>query len=176
LNRIEQLIAGNEVAMKQVYDEHRSSFHAFAARYGLSEHDITDIYQDAFIALIENARKGKLQDMKSSIGTYLFAIGKYMIYRKKKEQTSLAIEEADMPEGLIWEPHTHSVYDERVLAIKEQLSKLGEQCRRLLALFYFEEKRLDDITRIMGYDNKDVAKSQKSRCLKQLRSMVEKNG
>ena len=33
-------------------------------------------------ALIENAKKCKIEDFKSSLSTYLFGIGKFMIFQK----------------------------------------------------------------------------------------------
>jgi DNA-directed RNA polymerase specialized sigma subunit len=54
------------------------------------------------------------------------------------------------------------------------LKKLGEQCQKVLTLFYYEEKKLDEIQSLLGYTNKDVLKSQKSRCLKQLKDLTKK--
>ena len=48
-------------------------------------------------------------------------------------------------------------------------------CQKILELFYYQEKKLGDIVNALGYDNKDVVKSQKSRCIKQLRKLIETN-
>ena len=53
--------------------------------------------------------------------------------------------------------------------------KLGSHCQKILELFYYQEKKLGDIVNALGYDNKDVVKSQKSRCIKQLRKLIETN-
>jgi DNA-directed RNA polymerase specialized sigma subunit len=42
-----------------------------------------------------------------------------------------------------------------------------------LQLFYYEEKKLDEIQEQLGYTSKDVLKSQKSRCLKQLKELIK---
>ena len=57
--------------------------------------------------------------------------------------------------------------------LQKGLNKLGDQCKKVLELFYYEEKKLDEIQSILGYTNKDVLKSQKSRCLKQLKELIK---
>ena len=50
----------------------------------LFELAIEDIFQDALIALYENAQNGKLDTIKSSLKTYLFSISKFMLFKKFK--------------------------------------------------------------------------------------------
>ena len=60
----------------------------------------------------------------------------------------------------------------KIIARKKSFEKLGQQCRKVLQLFYYDEKKLDEIQTLLGYTNKDVLKSQKSRCLKQLKELT----
>jgi DNA-directed RNA polymerase specialized sigma subunit len=57
-------------------------------------------------------------------------------------------------------------------ALKKAYETLGEQCRQILNLFYFENKKLDEIQTILKYENKDVLKSQKSRCISHLKKLL----
>jgi DNA-directed RNA polymerase specialized sigma24 family protein len=45
-----------------------------------------------------------------------------------------------------------------------------------LYLFYYRGMTLEDIQREMTYEAKDTVKSQKSRCLKQLKEIIGVNG
>ena len=85
--------------LKSVYLEHKAAFKGFANKYDINDEDVLDIYQDAIIALRENALKGHLDDLKSELKTYLFGIGKYMIYGRLKDKKKLftveSIEEPD---------------------------------------------------------------------------------
>ena len=47
--------------------------------------------------------------------------------------------------------------------IKKCLPCLGDRCKEILTLFYYEGYSLDEITEILGYSDKNVLKSQKSR-------------
>src|SRR5690606_5173129 len=101
---IDLLKANDEKAIREFYNEHKQGFLLFAQRYHLTHNDSIDVYQDAIIALIENAKKGKIDDLKSSLSTYLFAIGKFMIFQKfKKEGKTVAMDDFE---------HVEMVYDD----------------------------------------------------------------
>lgn len=174
MNTIAQLKLGNEATVKDVYNCNKQGFISFAGKYDVSEYEATDIYQDAVIALIENARKGKLDNLKSSLTTYLFAIGKFMLFaylKKQNKQVMMSIDEA-----VEWNSYETEQQEEQTALLQKHFEQLGEQCRKMLTLFYYEEKKLEEIMHLMNYDNKDVVKSQKYRCLKQLKNLMEKNG
>lgn len=168
---IDALKKSDEKAIHTFYNDHKNGFILFAKRYNLSHDDLIDIYQDAIIALIENAKKGKIDDLKSTVTTYLFGIGKLMIFQKlKKEGKTIPLEDAEkieLPEDAYSEEETNL----QIKMLQVGFKKLGEQCQKVLRLFYYEEKKLDEIQTLLSYTNKDVLKSQKSRCLKQLKEL-----
>ena len=71
--------------LKMIYIENRNPFINFARRFNVSENDIFDAYQDAIIALTEKAFQGEIDNLKCSIRTYLFGIGKYMLFEKARK-------------------------------------------------------------------------------------------
>lgn len=174
-NLIDFLKKNDEKTIKSFYDENKSAFILFSKRYNLNQDEILDVYQDAIIALIENAKKGKIDNLQSSISTYFFSIGKFMIFQKlKKSKKSYTTDDFSTLE------YIDDTYDEdeinlQVKMLQKGFEKLGEQCRKVLQLFYYEEKKLDEIQDALGYSNKDVLKSQKSRCLKQLKDLTKEN-
>lgn len=170
---IDLLKRNDEKTIRTVYNDYKKSFILFAKRYNISEEDTIDIYQDAFIALIENVKSGKVDEIKSSLSTYLFGIGKFMIFQKFKKNEQIHI--ADDLESIEVEDDLYSEddIDSQVRLLQKGLDKLGEQCKKVLLLFYYEEKKLDEIQEQLGYTSKDVLKSQKSRCLKQLKELIK---
>lgn len=179
MNKPENVIAllkkDDEKTIRKVYDDNRKGFLLFANRYNLNTEDIVDVYQDAIIALIENAKKGKIDALQSSISTYLFGIGKFMIFQKlKKDKKTFSSEDFNNLEYLD-EDYSEDETNLQIILLQKAMQKLGEQCRKVLLLFYYEEKKLDEIQSILGYTNKDVLKSQKSRCLKQLKDLTKEN-
>ena len=81
---IDLLKKDDEKTIRNFYNENKNGFILFAKRYNLDQDDVIDVYQDAIIALIENAKKGKIDNLQSSITTYFFSIGKFMIFQKLK--------------------------------------------------------------------------------------------
>ncbi len=175
INLIDLLKKNDEKAIKDFYNENKNGFILFAKRYNLDQDDVVDVYQDAIITLIENAKKGKIDNLQSSITTYFFSIGKFMIFQKlKKEKRTFSTDDFSNLE-YIEEDYNEDENNLQVALLQKGLDKLGEQCRKVLQLFYYEEKKLDEIQVELGYSNKDVLKSQKSRCLKQLKDLTKEN-
>ncbi|MGR3811295.1 RNA polymerase sigma factor [Jiulongibacter sp. NS-SX5] len=163
MNEFQKLAEADDLALGKFYKTNRKDFLRFGARYGLPEEELLDIYQDACIVLIENARKGNLKSLKSTVKTYLFGIGKFLIFKRFKE----AILQTDETPEKAFDPFEKPKID-------IPLQQLGERCRAILQLFYYHEKKLDDICEELGYKDKNVLKSQKSRCIAQLRALMKR--
>ena len=165
----------NKSVLKSVYLDHKSAFIGFAKTYNLESEDALDIYQDAIIALRENALNGHLDNLKSGLKTYLFSIGKYMCYKrlkeKKKLRLSYSIKETNDLDKLMITDIDYN-FNTRQRQLQVAFKNLGTQCRTLLNLFYMRGFTLDEIVDELDYNNKDVAKSQKSRCLKSLKKKL----
>ncbi|KIX21565.1 hypothetical protein SY27_07650 [Flavobacterium sp. 316] len=179
MNNPEHVIAllkkEDERTVRKLYDENKKGFLIFANRYNLNSEDVLDIYQDAVIALIENAKKGKIDALQSSISTYLFGIGKFMIFQKlKKEKKTFSKDDFSNLE-YVDEDYNEEENNIQIILLQKALNKIGGQCKKVLQLFYYEEKNLDEIQEELGYSSKDVLKSQKSRCLKQLKDLTKEN-
>lgn len=173
-NLIEQLKCGDEKTIRKIYEDNKNGFLLFAGRYALDKEELIDIYQDAVIALIENAKKGKIDALKSSITTYLFGIGKFMIFQLLKKDKKMHVVEDSNLVDYEFESYDEEKDDTEIKLLQTAFENLGEQCKKVIQLFYYEEKKLDEILTILNYTNKDVLKSQKSRCMKQLKDLIKK--
>lgn len=169
--------AGDISVLANIYKENRTGFLIFAKKYNLPDEDLIDIYQDAIIALRDNIVMGKVVNLESSIKTYLFSVGKYMIYKKIKEHHTNKTFQED-----IYSVYNHIDYFEYHKDIdnrNQQLVtncfvKLGEKCQQILKLFYYDGLTLKEIQDYLNYDNYNVIKSQKSRCLRTLKEIIDK--
>ena|SRR5690606_5694976 len=169
---INSLKRGDERTIHSLYKGYKPEFLAFTSKYNLPADDLLDIYQDAMVALCENAKKGNLENLQSTVKTYFFSIGKYMIFaRLKKKKQLFAMEDLETF-TFEWEDDYEELDDEIVI-LRHHFKNLGEQCQQILRLFYYEEKNLDEITSTMKYENKNVAKTQKYRCIKYLKQLFK---
>ena len=173
LQLIARLKKNDSIAIRDFYNDNKNGFVLFAKKYNLNQNDLLDVYQDAIVALIENAKKGKIDNLQSSPTTYLFAIGKFMIFRRLNNKTNSNSFDEIEKLAVDFEPYNEDDYNLQVKQLQTGFEQLGEQCKKVLQLFYYEEKKLDDILIELNYTNKDVLKSQKSRCLQQLKNIIK---
>ncbi len=173
---IAQLKKRDRNALKDVYRQYKTEFFRFASRYTKADDTLEDIFQDAIIAVYENALAGKLDNLKSSLKTYLFSTGKFMLFKKFRDTKEVATDENyifDQKEAAvmedIYEDEGPDEYQKKLVA---NFKKLGDKCREILELFYLQGLKLDEIMTFQGYENKNVVKSQKSRCLKTLKTLI----
>ena len=108
--------------------------------------------------------------------TYLFGIGKFMIYDALKEKKKIAPYEpnlhvADDPIETVAITASEELTEEQSL-LRKYFKALGEKCRLVLTLFYYRGLSIKEIVLEAGYKDENNVKATKSRCLKQLREMI----
>ncbi|WP_405607688.1 RNA polymerase sigma factor [Polaribacter sp. Asnod1-A03] len=164
-------------ALKMVYTDNRIPFINFARTFHLSEDDILDVYQDAIIVLQEKAVKGEIHHLKCTIKTYLFGIGKYMLYEKARKNNKkikeFPLEKEDYNYKEISSDFLNDTPNEHQDSLRKAFATLGKKCKEVLTLFYYRGFTIDEICETLNYDNKNVVKSQKSRCIKQLKEKIK---
>ena len=64
--------------------------------------------------------------------------------------------------------------DHQSQLIQQAIDQLGSSCQKLIRLFYFHRYSTEAIKERMGYNSSDVVRSQKLKCIKQLRKIVTK--
>jgi len=172
---IEKLKTEGLDALQPVYHSFREEFLQFGRRYTTQEEEILDVYQDAIVALYENVATGRLQQLQSSLKTYIFSIGKHLLINKLKRGQRTSLSEKPLPHSEIIEP---IVWENQELShqqhlLQRALEQLGGTCRELILLFYYEHFSLEAIAARMGYKNTNTAKAHKARCMKSLRAIAE---
>lgn len=177
---ISQLKQRDKSALKTVYLDYKNEFFRFMARYSSDLIILEDIFQDALIVVYENAQAGKLDALKSTVKTYLFGIGKFMLFKhfrdgKKEVPTEETYIFDYYEQAVIEDVYEDEGLNEYQSKLTANFKKLGDKCREILELFYLQGMKLDEITQKQGYESKDVAKSQKSRCLKSLKQLIGNN-
>jgi len=177
-NTIDLIKQGDKKTLEKIYLDNREGFLNFSKKYNIEEYDAVDIYQEAILALRENAIAGKIDTLESNISTYLFAIGKYKIFQSFRLRNKYELNED--PEffeenfEIDVDFSNEQLTNEQKL-LKKSFDQLGDRCKSVLNLFYYQGYTLDEIKEILNYSNKKVLKSQKSRCLKQLKNLISKH-
>lgn len=161
------------LALNDIYRSYREEFISFGRKYELDDDEILDVYQDAIIVFYENVQSGKLSVLTSSLKTYLFSIGKYSIYNlQKKKKKTVSFEKEHLENIDLGAIHQIYESDTKVLALQKALNNIGENCRKVLTLFYYHSYTIEAIMHEMDYKNENVVRSHKSRCLKNLKQLI----
>lgn len=171
------LAAGNRTATEQVYRQHFPILSKWIISHGGLEEDTADIFQEAMVILYEKAQSEDFR-LTCRIGTYLFAIGKHLWYKKLQAQQKapgLLPENTGLDEGRDWvyedDVKIHQEREVHYELLNNALDHLGEPCRSLLKAFYHQDKSMQQIASEFGYTNPDNAKTQKYKCLTRLRKL-----
>lgn len=171
---ISAISQSNAKSLKPVYEEHQKAFMQFLKNYNIQSHQAKEIFHDSLLAMHKQAISGKLDTVNSSFKTYLFAIGKYKAFnyhRKQKKDKALELK-IDLPDD-VQVPEE----DENISIYQEQLYKhfknLGKSCQKMLINFYYKQLSIKDIQVLEAYESENAVRSQKSRCLKQLKTMMK---
>lgn len=174
---ITRIKSGDEKPYFNLYKTHRESFITWATfSYNISTEDTKDLYQETFVILWNNIREGKLTHLTADIKTYIFSIGKHLILNFiKKNERSVTFEPA-MLINKSYQPFdmTHNNEHNRIM-VDEYLSKLDPKERRILEMYYIEEKDMKTIASELGYKNADVAKKRKYEVFRKLAGLVKNN-
>ncbi|CAM4081292.1 RNA polymerase sigma factor [Zobellia roscoffensis] len=178
---LEDLRKGSDELLRRVYESNRLKFLNYARRYNLSEEENIDVYQDAYVIFYDNVMSGKLESLTSSISTYLFSIGKYLIFDKMRKNKKVVTGDYDLSRVGETDEQVNTFDVERqTLTTEQELLKkhfgsLGDKCQELLTLFYYRGFTIQEIMETKNYNSENVVKSAKSRCMKTLKEKIQAN-
>ncbi|MEM9921247.1 MAG: sigma-70 family RNA polymerase sigma factor [Bacteroidota bacterium] len=170
--------AGRPEAYRELYGQHRSDFLRWASkRFDLDQDELTDVFQDAVVAFYTAIVEERITSLESSPAAYLFGIARKMLLKKSSlhKRTNLVAEVDDsMIEQVDLKLYQKMEADHQSQLIRQAIDQLGSSCQKLIRLFYFHRYSTEAIKERMGYNSSDVVRSQKLKCIKQLRKIVTK--
>ncbi len=170
---IEEIRKGDNKQLAVVYRTYRSEFITWLiSNYQCTREEARDIYQITIVTLHENILGNKLQALTSNLKTYLFAIGKnkYHEFRRSENKIDRTVnaQSIELEQVSSWE----KLEKERKLQVMEKsLEQLGDPCKTLLELYYFNGLSMEEIAKRVGYKNRDTAKNLKCKCIVRLRKI-----
>lgn len=163
---LELIKIGNEKALEFLYKKHYRMIVKMIMRNSGTEDEAKDIFQDALIVFWEKVKSDKLV-MTSKISTFLYSICQNLWRKELDRKGRNSGEMIEKPTMIEWEKK------ERIEIIQKCLNSLGETCRRILMLYYFDKISMTDLAKEMGFANADTAKTKKYKCKLELDRMIK---
>jgi len=152
----------------------------FVQKNGGSEDEAKDVIMDGIEALIRNVRDGSYTPQSNAkLKTYFFQIcrNKWFDYLGKKKRTRpmslFADLELDDFEANYYYEFDDDMLNERVRVVAQLFDQSTETCRQVLSYFYYDEMPHDIIAERMGFANAESSKTQKTKCLRKLKTAVQ---
>ncbi|MBK7257631.1 MAG: sigma-70 family RNA polymerase sigma factor [Ignavibacteriae bacterium] len=170
---LEGIRSGDESALEALYAANRRTITALVMRNNGSQDDAADVLQDALVILWERVRAGRYEHT-AAIGTFLFATARNLWLRRlarARRESPADIREFDVPHD---DPSPQEALEEEedLTIVHAALDALGDPCRALLVLFYWEDASMEEVARTLGFANAATAKSKKYQCKEQLKRLM----
>ncbi len=189
---IRRFTVNDQAAMAGFYDRVYPQFVSyFRNKFKKPEEYSMDLFHDSYMAMYDNILCGKLtpDNLTSSLYQYLLgiAIRKMqagdrkthefdkvpMFHTGPEEEVTLdtkvqkkLMDEADAEES---EKKLNELKD----FVERAVSELAPPCNELLRNFYWNRMSGNEIATAMNYSNADSVKTQKHKCMKKLKPIVE---
>jgi RNA polymerase sigma factor (sigma-70 family) len=166
-----------EQAILQLYKDHAEITRSFIKGKGGTEQDADDIFQETVVSFIDSVQKSKFRQ-ESGIRTFLISISKNLWYneirRRQRAGNRERLFEADRDQE---DSGIDEIIQDRELKkqLNELLQDLGDSCRKILELFYYENLSMKEIVSHLHYENEQVVRNKKYKCLQQLTDKMKLN-
>lgn len=159
-----------EETIKAVYRDHFGSLSWYVLNNSGSRQDAEDIFQEVVVSFIDIVQKDKFRG-ESGIKTFLFSLNRHCWLNELKRRGRALAREEKFEKGqekTEWDVSHHIAGREEKAALLRMLEELGEACRKILLLFYYENRSMREILAATDYENEQVVRNKKYKCLKQL--------
>ncbi len=160
-----------------LYQQYCESTISIIKGHGASHQDAQDVFQETVVSFIEIVKKGKYR-MEASIKTFLVSVAKniWLNEIKKRERSDHRDRQFELGREQEEEDVSHHINDlEKKRQLRELVLQLGEPCQKILLLFYYENLSMKEIVDHLPYENEQVVRNKKYKCLQQLAGLIKNN-
>ena len=171
---IKAIISGDSNGLRQIYEQFLPRIRRLITSNGGSEEDAQDIFQSAILTIYEKAQKENFQ-LTSKFYTLLYGICRNLWGNRLQKKS---FKEVTLLEDVKYKSEDNIEFDIEKTEEQElfwsSFQKLGEDCQKLLRLF-FDKEKMEKIAQLMGYGSVSYAKKRKFQCKEKLVEWVKKD-
>jgi RNA polymerase sigma factor (sigma-70 family) len=161
-------------AIRQLYRSQFGIVKTYINQNKGTDEDAEDIFQEVILSFIELVKKDKFRG-ESSIATFLYAITRnnWLNELKKRGRSKLRDEKFEKAKDNTEMDISHYIVNrEQRAQLMQVVDSLGETCKKILLAFYYDNLAIKDILQNLQYENEQVVRNKKYKCLKQLEQMI----
>lgn len=160
--------------VRPLYHQYAGAVSAYVISNGGSRQDADDVFQETLVAFIDLVKRGKFRG-EAQVKTLLVSIGRHVWLNevRKKKNLDRRGEAFEQSKGAEEEDGIGQLYqrelNQRFLTL---LGRLGDSCRTILTLFYYENRSFKEIVEETAYENEQVVRNKKYKCMKDLADLI----
>ncbi len=166
------LLNNDEKTIREIYEKFYPNVRKYIMHKNGQEVDAEDIFQRVLLQISVRYRKKKFE-VKSDFDGYLFIACKNSWIREIKKRSKRVT--TQLSEGLkddATEQSLELLEQERWEIFKEALTKLSDNCRKILQLF-FAKTPYDKIVEAFDYNSETVARQRVFKCKAKLTETIK---
>ena len=168
-----------------IADERNKVLAYLRKTFSVSDDDLSDIYQEASVALYENIREGKLSNLTSSLSTYFLriCINQTLKFLGKKQKivpffddSRLTNKDAFRPDKIdeLYQLCTEDEEAEKISRseriVQSIIESMSNTCKNVFQGYYWDNLTTSTIADMFGFANANSVKAQKYKCLQKFRT------
>lgn len=135
-----------------------------------TDEDASDIFQEALFIIYQKIVLQKFQ-IKCSFSTYIYSVCKFLWIRELSKQKKYEDLTDEFPDLNNTESLNQKIESMELKFFSRHFNELCEDCQKVLGM-YFRKVSMEEICKVMGYKNIQIAKSKKYKCKKSLLTRI----
>lgn len=158
------------LALNLLYKRHYGLLENYVLQNSGNSEDAADVIQEVMLVFVQIITQGKFRG-ESTIKSLLYNICKNLwiselrrrkstFARHEKYEIESEKTELDISESI--------ARTENLKYIMKVFNQLGEKCKKVLQLFYYEELTMKEVREKLNYSSEQVLRNKKYKCLKSL--------
>jgi RNA polymerase sigma factor (sigma-70 family) len=166
---------GDNKALAKIYIQYRPRIKSFLAKQGASKEIAEDVYSETIVNLWLKATQNRYT-FDQCIERYLYVVAKRLFLKRLNKFKDRFFDGSTLEvlsRGYV-DPNAESMSRERIVIIQEALCSLSPTFRKILTLYYLEDRSMTEVAKKMKLKNQDTAKTLKYKALQQLKFLAKK--
>lgn len=164
-------------SVRKIYKEYFDLLSWFVINNKGNRQDAEDIFQEVVVNFIDAVQKDRFRG-ESSVKTFLYALNRHAWLNELKRRGRAMKREIKFDKEHDEEQMDVSHYiagQEAKRMVMRVVEQLGDACKKILVMFYYENLSMKDILEKTEYETEQVVRNKKYKCLKQLEQMLNEN-
>ncbi len=164
--------------VQELYRNYFEAVTYYLQSIGGNQEDAADVFQESVLIFIDQVKTDRFRG-ESSINTYLTGIARNVMLNEIRSKTRRSVREVQYVAKESEEPgdeiHHRMFSRENSNRLTQMFESIGNPCKKILKGFYFEDLSMKELLQYTNYENEQVLRNKKSKCMKFLKDIISSN-